>query len=99
MEKRPFRSQPVNFNRDFLDPSTPISCLGTGYIGGKAEGLAYIRDIIHSQLDQEKFPDIKVEIPSMAILCTDAFDSFMEQNRLYDIAYSDIPDERLANAF
>ncbi len=68
-------------------------------MGGKAEGLAFISDILHSELDQEKFPDIKVEIPSMAILCTDVFDSFMEQNLLYDVAYSDLPDSRVAHAF
>jgi hypothetical protein len=82
-----------------MDPDTPISCLGTGELGGKAEGLAFISDILHSELDQEKFPDIKVEIPSMAILCTDVFDSYMEQNQLYDLAYSDLPDSRVAYAF
>src|SRR5512135_491330 len=91
--------QPVNFNRNFFDPTTPISRLGTGEIGGKAEGLAYIRNIIHSKLDQVEFPDIKVEIPSMTILCTDVFDSFMKGNQLYDIAYSDMPDDRIAHSF
>jgi hypothetical protein len=97
--KSSLRSRLIDFNRNFLDPDTPISCLGTGELGGKAEGLAFISDILHSELDQEKFPDIKVEIPSMAILCTDVFDSFMEQNKLYDLAYSDLPDSRVAYAF
>jgi len=97
--KSSLRSRSIDFNRNFLDPDTPISCLGTGELGGKAEGLAFISDILHSELDQEKFPDIKVEIPSMAILCTDVFDSYMEQNRLYDLAYSDLPDSRVAHAF
>jgi hypothetical protein len=98
-KKSSLRSQTINFNRNFLDPSTPVSCLGTGEIGGKAEGLAFIRDVIHSKLNQEKFSDIKVEIPSMVILCTDTFDSFMKQNQLYDIAFSDVRDDRIAHAF
>jgi hypothetical protein len=97
--KSSLRSRTVNFNRNFLDPATPISCLGTGEIGGKAEGLAFIRDILHSKLDPEEFSDIKVDIPSMAILCTDVFDTFMKQNQLYEIAYSDSPDDRVAYAF
>jgi hypothetical protein len=97
--KSSLRSRSIDFNRNFLDPDTPISCLGTGELGGKAEGLASISDILHSELDQEKLPDIKVEIPSMAILCTDVFDSFMGQNQLYDLAYSDLPDSRVAHAF
>ncbi len=68
-------------------------------MGGKAEGLAYIRDILHSNLYQENFSDIKITIPSMAILCTDVFDSFMKQNQLFDIAYSDLPDDRIAYSF
>jgi hypothetical protein len=97
--KSSLRSRSVDFSRNFLDPATPISCLGTGEMGGKAEGLAFIRDILHSELDQEKLSDIKVEIPSMAILCTDVFDSFMKQNQLYDFAYADLPDDRIAYAF
>jgi len=44
--------QPVNFNRNFLDPTAPISRIGAGEMGGKAEGLVYIRDILCSNLDQ-----------------------------------------------
>jgi hypothetical protein len=98
-KKSSLRSSSVDFSRNFLDPNTPISCLGSGDMGGKAEGLAFISDILHAGLDQQKFPDITVEIPSMAILCTDVFDSFMEQNRLYEVAFSDLPDDRIAHAF
>jgi Pyruvate phosphate dikinase, AMP/ATP-binding domain len=97
--KNSLRSRTIDFNRNFLDPATPISCLGTGELGGKAEGLVYIRDILHSDLDHSKFADIKIEIPSMAILCTDVFDSFMKRNNLFDIAYTDLPDDRMAYAF
>ena len=97
--KESLRSRIIDFNRNFLDPTTPISCIGTGELGGKAEGLVYIRDFIHSKFDQEKFSGIKVEIPSMAVLCTDVFDAFMKQNNLLEVAYSDLPDDRIAYAF
>jgi hypothetical protein len=97
--KSSLRSRTIDFNRNFLDPATPISCLGTGELGGKAEGLVFIRDFLHSIVDQEKFPGIKIEIPSMAVLCTDVFDLFMKQNDLFDIAFTDLPDDRMAYAF
>jgi len=97
--KKSLRSHIIDFKRNFLDPTTPVSCLGTGELGGKAEGLVFIRDILHSEFDQGKFSDIRVEIPSMAIVCTDIFDAFMEQNQLYSIASSDLPDDRIAYAF
>jgi hypothetical protein len=99
LEKHSLRSKTIDFRRNFLDPATPISCLGTGEMGGKAEGLVFIRDIIHSKLNHGKYKDIRIEIPSMAILCTDVFDTFMKQNRLYELAYSDLPDDRIAHAF
>jgi hypothetical protein len=97
--KNSLRSRSIDFNRNFLDPVEPISCIGAGDLGGKAEGLVFIRDFIHSKLDHGIFEDIKIEIPSMAVLCTDIFDSFMKQNHLYDIALADLPDDRLAYAF
>lgn len=97
--KSAFRSRLIDFNRNFLDPDTPLSCVGGGEIGGKAEGLAIISGILHDGLSQDKFPEITVEIPPMTVLCTDIFDAFMEQNRLYEIAYSDLPDAHIAHAF
>ena len=97
--KSSFRSRLINFNRNFLDPHTPLSCMSGGEVGGKAEGLAFISNILHDKLHQDAFSEITVEIPPMTILCTDAFDAFMEQNRLYDLAYSNLPDDRIAYAF
>lgn len=93
------RSSLINFNRNFLDPKTPLCCLGGGEVGGKAEGLASVRNVLHSELDPASFPEIQVEIPSMVVICTDIFDAFMEQNRLYDVAFSDLPDDRIAHTF
>jgi hypothetical protein len=97
--KSSFRSRLINFNRNFLDPYTPLSCISGGEVGGKAEGLASISDVLHNALQEETFPGISVEIPPMTVLCTDAFDAFMEQNRLYEVAYADLTDDRIANAF
>jgi hypothetical protein len=35
----------------------------------------------------------------MAILCTDIFSAFLEQNRLCDLPLSDLPDDRIAYEF
>ena len=97
--KGSLRSNEIDFKRNFLDPATPISCIGTGALGGKAEGLVFIRDILHSELERGKFGSVQIEIPSMTILCTDIFDAFMERNHLTESALGDLPDDRLAYAF
>ena len=97
--KGSLRSNEIDFKRNFLDPATPISCIGTGALGGKAEGLVFIRDILHSELERGKFGSVQIEIPSMTILCTDIFDAFMERNHLTESTLGDLPDDRLAYAF
>jgi hypothetical protein len=89
----------ASFGRNFIDPKTPLTRIGRGELGGKAHGLAFIRNVLKQDLDPDKFPEITVDIPSLAVIGTDVFDTFLEQNKLYDLAYSDLPDERIARAF
>jgi hypothetical protein len=97
--KSSLQSQILNFNRNFLDTNTPLSRIGQGELGGKAHGLAFIRNVLHSNLNPDDFPGIMIDIPSLAVVCTDMFDLFMERNDLYEISYSDLPDDRIAHAF
>ena len=91
--------QIIRFGRNFLDPNSPLSCIGRGELGGKAHGLAFIRDILRSELDPQAFPQITIDIPSLAVVCTGVFDTFMARNHLYEIAASDLPDNRIAYEF
>jgi len=92
-------SQFADFQRDFLDPTTPLMRIGSGELGAKAQSLAYIRSVLNTHLDRNKFPGITVDIPSLAIIGTDVFDSLLKQNDLAKIAQADLPDDRTANAF
>ncbi|HEX9013499.1 MAG TPA: PEP/pyruvate-binding domain-containing protein, partial [Anaerolineaceae bacterium] len=87
------------FDRVFLDPQHPITRIGSGSLGGKAHALVLLYDALRGGLDPAEFPAIAVDIPSMAVIGTDVFSSFMKRNNLYEIAYSGLPDERLAHAF
>jgi phosphoenolpyruvate synthase/pyruvate phosphate dikinase len=76
-----------------------ITRIGQGSLGGKAQGLANIRDVLNLELDPAEFPGITIDIPPLTVLCTDVFDTFMERNDLYEIAKSNLPDNRIAHAF
>jgi hypothetical protein len=82
-----------------MDAGEPIRKIGTGSLGGKAHGLTNIHEILDMKLNRDAFPEIQVTIPDMVILQTDIFSKFMENNNLYDIAYSDLADDRIALAF
>jgi hypothetical protein len=88
----------IAFGRSFLDPKTPLTRIGHGEIGGKAHGLAHIRSRLFTELNGERYPNIKVDIPPLAVICTGVFEAFMQENDLHKIAFSDQSDDRIAKA-
>lgn len=87
------------FRRGSFIQGKRLTCIGTGEFGGKAHGLAHIHDVLTSRLELQSFADIQVEFPAFTVICTDAFDAFMQRNDLYQLAYSDSADERIALGF
>lgn len=76
-----------------------VKTIGDGSLGGKAQGLVDIFDILVNKIPYDDFPGINIHIPAMTVLKTDIFDAFMENNDLYDLALSDSPDAQIALAF
>jgi len=89
----------TKIDRTNSDSSSSITLIGTGSLGGKAKGLVDMNDILESQFNREEFQQFEVSIPPLTILRSDVFDSFMDRNNLYEIAYSERTDERIAHAF
>ena len=87
------------FDRHFFDGTESFTVIGSGAIGGKARGLADIREALASQLDAGAFPGIDVVIPTLTVIATDVFDQFLEINRLRELALSEEPDHQIARAF
>jgi len=95
-----FEKELLPFNRSkFLNAEHKLTYIGSGAIGGKANGLASINHIILNDLNKGQFGGIEVGIPAMTIIKTDVFDAFMKRNNLYEIAYSDEADDRISYAF
>ncbi|MBU1700006.1 MAG: PEP/pyruvate-binding domain-containing protein [Candidatus Eisenbacteria bacterium] len=87
------------FDRRFLHPDAGFTQIGSGDLGGKASGLNLVRTKILSKIKSEEFPQIEVKVPTLAVLTTELFDIFMEQNDLYSLVKNDMPDDRIAHAF
>ncbi len=88
------------FNRSsFLNSEKRITYIGTGSMGGKAQGLVDIDEVLQREINPEDYQGIIVDIPAMTVIRTDIFDAFMKRNNLYKIAFSDASDERIAHAF
>lgn len=89
----------AEFNRDSFDEYVTFTRIGDGSIGGKARGLAFLDTIIKRNRLFDKFPGVNISIPHTVVLCTDVFDEFMEDNDLFKIGLSDLPDEEILNQF
>ncbi|MEJ2535958.1 MAG: hypothetical protein P8048_02680, partial [Calditrichia bacterium] len=87
------------FDREFFTSDKDFSFIGQGSLGGKASGLINISQVMAERYNPDEFPGISLSIPRMTVLRTNLFDSFMETNKLYDLAMTEDSDARLAHAF
>ncbi len=89
----------AEFNRDRFDSYSHFARIGDGSLGGKGRGLAFLDNIIKKHEAFRQFKGVNVMIPKTVVMCTDLFDEFMDSNRLWETALSDIPDEDILRAF
>ena len=87
------------FHRDRYDAYSQFARIGEGSLGGKGRGLAFLDNIIKRRTDLNDYDNLKVLIPKTVVLCTDVFDQFMESNKLYKVALSDLPDNEILEHF
>ena len=76
----------LDFKKDSFDPDIDFSRVGGGSLGGKARGLNFLNMLIANHQMQSSFKDIIIDVPPGIVLGTDAFDTFMNENDLWDFA-------------
>lgn len=98
-----FENKPLNnlsyFNRHFFKGKERFTCIGKGSIGGKAHGLAMMKNFLEEKTISLDTTGIVVNIPTLTVITTEFFDLFMKQNDLYEVAYSSMSDDLIAHAF
>ncbi|MBN1113811.1 MAG: hypothetical protein JXA66_00580 [Oligoflexia bacterium] len=73
----------TEFSKKRFDPNQPFNKLGTGSLGGKARGLAFVSSLLAKSYTGKfikKFPGVEVSIPPTTVISTDEFDRFMNEN-------------------
>jgi CheY-like chemotaxis protein len=89
----------ADFYRDNFDEYLIFTRIGSGSIGGKARGLAFIDSLLKRNRMVDKYDDVVITIPRTVVLGTDVFDEFMEENELYKIALSESSNEEILQSF
>jgi hypothetical protein len=87
------------FERNFWDRQFRFTRLGTGALGGKASGLVFIKDLLAQAVDAAHYPGVEVNVPTMAVIATGCFDDFIGRNRLNDLHFDELADDRIGHAF
>ncbi len=87
------------FRRNLFDANLRVSMIGSGAMGGKASGLAFINDVLVSKFKDTGSTQFEVNIPSFTVIGTDIFDEFLKRNNLRDLATSETDDDVIGHEF
>jgi len=90
----------VQYSSSAKDAGLNFVRLSTGSLGGKARGLAFAINLLSESKINQKYDNIKLRVPKVAVIGTDDFDLFMEDNKLWKTAFSkDKTDTSIIKAF
>ena len=89
-----------DFNADTFKPSeSHFLRIGSGSLGGKARGLAFVRHLLRTHRITRRFPRIRIAVPPALVIATDAFDQFVAENNLLDFALQCEDDAEILQKF
>ena len=76
-----------DFKSDTFKPSqSSFLRIGSGSLGGKARGLAFVRHLLRTRRITKRFPGVRISVPPAVVIATDMFDLFLSENNLGDFA-------------
>ncbi len=76
-----------DFKSDTFKPSdSSFLRIGSGSLGGKARGLAFVRHLLRTRRITRRFPGVRISVPPAVVIATDMFDQFLAENNLSDFA-------------
>jgi hypothetical protein len=59
----------------------------------------FIKDLLGQAIDPSLYPAVELNVPTMAVIATGCFNQFMERNRLWDLRFDQLTDDRIGHAF
>jgi len=92
----------IDFDSEKFDSDTDFMKIGSGSLGGKARGLAFMSyQIKRDDSLGRKFPGVGINIPQTFVIATDGFKAFVEENNLARLLESEIEleDNRVIEQF
>lgn len=92
-------TETARFERQFFSSENQITRIGSGALGGKAEGLVSVLELMRDHFGREHAPGVSISVPHMTVITTEIFDVFMARNGLFDLPLDTMKDDRIAHRF
>ena len=88
------------FEPSVFEKETSFARIGSGSLGGKARGLAFVRRLLQTERLHRRFqPESECFVPSAVVLATGVFDRFLDHNQLRDDALNLTDDKEIEARF
>ncbi len=93
------RGKIINFY-DYINLApNEVTRLCSGSLGGKGRGLAFLNSLLVAMDFDEKFPEVNIFLPNTAIIGTNEFDKFIDQNNIVEEELYDKNDREIDEYF
>ncbi len=89
----------VNFEESALLDESNIVSLGSGALGGKGRGCAFINTLIYNLNFSEIIPEMNIRTPRTCIVGTDEYDIFIQRNELQEVILKSTDYEKIRKRF
>lgn len=89
----------ARFDPETYNDAIWFSRLGSGSLGGKARGLAFLNHILSKYDLYGKWEDVRVLVPRTLVVTTEYFDRFILENGLQYVINSDLSDAEILSEF
>ena len=89
----------ARFDPESYNDAIWFSRIGSGSLGGKARGLAFLNHILQKYDLYDKWEDVRVLVPRTLVITTEFFDRFIRENGLKYVINSDLADSEILSEF
>ncbi len=79
------RGKVIQFSESILNEENHVIRLTDGSLGGKGRGMAFLHMLIQSCELDKIIPEVNIRIPQTAIIGTEEYEAFLENNKLEDL--------------
>jgi len=89
----------AEFSQEKFESIDRFVRIGTGSLGGKGRGLAFVNSLMDTYGVEDHFEGIRISVPATVVLATDIFDQFVESAGLLGFALDEDDDDEITRAF